>query len=87
MVFYSSHVLNNELKVPYSDGRYLDGPDHLITDHLNNEILDCYSSHGLNKELKICYFDGHWSVICLGDKSPSFSVSSFYWVYLSSTTF
>ena len=58
MVLYSNYVLNNELTVPYSDGRYLDGLDHLIRDYVNSEILDCYSSRGLDKELKVCYFDG-----------------------------
>ena len=37
--------------------RYLDGQDHLITDHLNSKLLAHYSGHGLNNELKLCYLD------------------------------
>ena len=43
-VIYSSLVLNNELKVCYSNGQYSDGPNHLILDRLYNELKVCYSN-------------------------------------------
>ena len=58
MVRFSSHGLNSELKVRYSDVRYSDNPYHLITNHLNIEFLVCYSSHDPNIELKVCSSDG-----------------------------
>ena len=56
---------------------YSDGPDHLITDHLNSEILVRYSGHSLNNELKVPQGKNNWKSSCTYFRPDQIRVSPF----------